>query len=44
MPICLLRTCGYTHLAYHFGMNHVIRTIKHGTILDSDFISQSLFP
>jgi len=24
----------YTHLAYHFGTNHVVRTIKHGTILE----------
>ena len=24
----------YTHLAYHFGMNHVVKTIKNGTILE----------
>jgi imidazolonepropionase len=24
----------YTHLAYHFGTNHVVRTIKNGTILE----------
>ena len=24
----------YTHLAYHFGMNHVVKTIKDGTILE----------
>jgi imidazolonepropionase len=24
----------YTHLAYHFGTNHVVKTIKNGTILE----------
>jgi imidazolonepropionase len=24
----------YTHLAYHFGTNHVLRTIKNGTLLE----------
>jgi len=24
----------YTHLAYHFGMNHLVKTIKNGTILE----------
>ena len=24
----------YRHLAYHFGTNHVVRTIKHGTLLE----------
>ena len=24
----------YTYLAYHFGKNHIVRTIKNGTILE----------
>jgi imidazolonepropionase len=24
----------YRHLAYHFGTNHVVRTIKQGTLLE----------